>query len=398
MYDYGNTNSILGLKMETQIPRFFRVSKESCFVFGPRGTGKTTFLRKNFPDALWIDLLEPETFRSFSAKPERLSELIAGNNKKTVVIDEIQKLPELLDVIHLLVEKKSGLQFILTGSSARKLKKAGADLLAGRLIKHIMYPFMAAELNTKFKLEMALTTGMIPLVVSAPDPATVLRSYAALYVREEVQMEGLVRNISAFSRFLEAISFSHGSLLNVSNVARECEVERKTVEGYISILEDLLLCSKIPVFSKRAKRSVIVHNKFYFFDAGVYRSLRPAGPLDRPEEIEGAALEGLVYQHLASWNSYGGEENKLYYWRTNAGVEVDFVLYGPKVFTAVEVKNTAKVRSQDIKSLKSFREDYPEAHAILLYRGKEKLKIDGVLCIPCSEFLTKLIPGEKLPG
>ena len=384
--------------METQIPRFFKVSKESCFVFGPRGTGKTTFLRKNFPDALWIDLLEPETFRSFSAKPERLSELIAGNDRETVVIDEIQKLPELLDVIHLLVEKKSGIQFILTGSSARKLKKAGADLLAGRLIKHIMYPFIASELGNKFRLEPALITGMIPLVVSAPDPAQVLRSYAALYVREEVQMEGLVRNISAFSRFLEAISFSHGSLLNVSNVARECEVERKTVEGYISILEDLLLCSKIPVFSKRAKRSVISHNKFYFFDAGVYRSLRPAGPLDRPEEIEGAALEGLVYQHLASWNSYSGEENRIYYWRTNSGVEVDFVLYGPKLFTAIEVKNTAKVRSQDIKSLKSFKEDYPEAHAIMLYRGKEKLKIDGVLCLPCGEFLAKLTPGEKIPA
>ena len=384
--------------METQIPRFFKVFKESCFVFGPRGTGKTTFLRKNFPEALWIDLLEPETFRSLSAKPERLAELIEGNNRKTVVIDEIQKLPELLDIIHLLIEKKSGVQFILTGSSARKLKKAGADLLAGRLIKHIMYPFMASELGAKFKLETALAAGMIPLVVSSPDPAMVLRSYAALYVREEVQMEGLVRNISAFSRFLEAISFSHGSMLNVSNVARECEVERKTVEGYISILEDLLLCSKIPVFSKRAKRAVIAHNKFYFFDAGVYRSLRPAGPLDRPEEIEGAAIEGLVYQHLASWNSYSAEENRLYYWRTNSGTEVDFVIYGPKVFTAIEVKNTAKVRSQDLKSLKSFKEDYPEALTILLYRGKEKLKIDGVLCLPCGEFLTKLIPGSELPA
>jgi len=383
--------------METQIPRFFKISKESCFVFGPRGTGKTTFLKKAFPDALWIDLLEPETFRSFSAKPERLSELIAGNNKKTVVIDEIQKLPELLDVVHLLVEKKLGIQFILTGSSARKLKKAGADLLAGRLIKHIMYPFMAAELKDRFNLNSAIITGMIPLVVSAENAELVLRSYVALYVREEVQMEGLVRNISAFSRFLEAISFSHGSLLNVSNVARECEVERKTVEGYISILEDLLLCSKIPVFTKRAKRAVITHNKFYFFDSGVFRSLRPAGPLDRPEEIEGAALEGLVYQHLISWNTYSGEENQLYYWRTPAGFEVDFVLYGPKVFAAIEVKNSAKVRVQDIKPLKAFKEDYPEAQLYLLYRGKERLKMDGVLCLPCGEFLEKLVPGEKLP-
>jgi uncharacterized protein len=384
--------------METQIPRFFQVPKESSFVFGPRGTGKTTFLKKNFSGALWIDLLEPETFRSLSAKPERLIDLTAADPKKTVVIDEIQKLPELLSVIHLLIEKKAGTQFILTGSSARKLKKAGADLLAGRLIKHTMFPFMAAELGAKFSLNSALAEGMIPLVVSAPDPAQVLKSYAALYVREEVQMEGLVRNIGAFSRFLEAISFSHGSVLNVSNVARECEVERKTVEGFISILEDLLLCSKIPVFSRRAKRAVITHNKFYFFDTGVFRSLRPTGPLDKPEEIEGAALEGLVHQHLEAWNSYGSGETRLHYWRTSSGSEVDFILYGPKVFAAIEVKNSGRVRPQDIKSLKAFKEDYPEADLYLLYRGKERIKTGGVLCIPCNEFLAGLIPGKKLPA
>lgn len=384
--------------MEIQIPRFFKAPKESCFLFGPRGTGKTTYLKKNFPDALWIDLLDPEVFRSLSARPERLTEMVsADTGKKVVVIDEIQKLPELLSVIHLLIEKKSGTQFILTGSSARKLKKAGADLLAGRLIKHAMHPFMAAELDTKFSLNSALSIGMVPLIVSAIKPEEVLKSYAALYVREEVQMEGLVRNIGAFSRFLEAISFSHGAVLNVSSVARECEVERKTVEGFISILEDLLLCSKLPVFSKRAKRAVIAHNKFYFFDTGVFRSLRPAGPLDKPEEIEGAAIEGLVYQHLEAWNSYSGGENRLYYWRTSAGSEVDFVIYGKKVFAAIEVKNSRRVRPEDIRSLNAFRDDYPEADAYLLYRGKERMKIRGILCLPCNEFLTGLIPGKKFP-
>jgi len=383
--------------METQIPRFFKVPKESCLVFGPRGTGKTTFLKKNFPDALWIDLLDPETFRSLSARPERLIEMTGANAGKKVVIDEIQKLPELLGVIHLIIEKKAKVQFILTGSSARKLKKSGVDLLAGRLLKHTMHPFMAAELDTKFSLNNAITSGLVPLVVSAVSPEEVLKSYAALYVREEVQMEGLVRNVGAFSRFLEAISFSHGAVLNVSNVARDCEVERKTVEGYISILEDLLLCSKIPVFSKRAKRAVINHNKFYFFDAGVFRSLRPAGPLDKPEEIDGAAIEGLVYQHLEAWNSFSGGENRLHYWRTKAGFEVDFVVYGAKVFAAIEVKNSGRVRQEDLKSLKAFKEDYPEADLYLLYRGKERLKINGVLCLPCSEFLMNLIPGKKLP-
>lgn len=314
--------------METIIPRIFALPKYSFFLFGPRGTGKTTLLKQNYPEAIWIDLLEPDIFRSYSAHPERLREIILANpDKKTVVVDEIQKIPELLSVIHSLVEKKLNIQFILTGSSSRKIKRTGADLLAGRVIKKILHPFMAVELGEKFSLSNALRQGLLPLVVSAQDSNSVLKTYAALYIREEVQMEGLVRNIGNFSRFLEAVSFSHGSILNVSNVARDCEVERKVVEGYVTILEDLLLSFRLPIFTKRAKRAVVSHPKFYFFDAGVYRSLRPSGPLDRPEEIEGCALEGLVAQHLIAWNSYRGDKNKIYYWRTTSGSEVDFVVY-----------------------------------------------------------------------
>ena len=347
------------------------------------------------PDALWIDLLEADEFRSYSARPERLKELVlAKSGKKTVVIDEIQKVPGLLSVVHSLIEQKLGLRFILTGSSSRKLKKTGADLLAGRVIKQTLHPFMAIELNKKFNLVSALKQGLLPLVFSSVNPEAVLRTYASLYVREEVQMEGLVRNIGNFSRFLEAISFSHGALLNNSNVARECEVERKVVEAYINILEDLLLAFRIPIFSKKAKRATTTHPKFYYFDSGVYRSLRPAGPLDRPEEIEGAALEGLVAQHLIAWNSYRCEKNKVYFWRTLAGSEVDFVVYGEDVFWAIEVKNSSKVRPEDIRSLESFKSEYPQCRAFLLYRGKEHLKKGNVYCIPCDEFLLNLNPEK----
>ncbi|MFH1259609.1 MAG: AAA family ATPase [Elusimicrobiota bacterium] len=382
--------------METVILRIFNLPKESFFLFGPRGTGKSTLLRQAYPQALWIDLLEPEVFRSYSARPERLREaVLADPDQKTVVIDEIQRSPELLSVVHSLIEKKLKIQFVLTGSSSRKLKRTGVDLLAGRVVKRSLYPFMAVELGKKFNLVSALKQGLVPLVVSAPDAQSVLKSYIALYIREEVQMEGLVRNIGNFSRFLEAVSFSHGSVLNISNVARECEVERKAVEGYLTILEDLLLSFRLPVFTKRAKRAMINHLKFYYFDAGVYRSIRPAGQLDRPEEIEGLALEGLIAQQLLAWNSYRGERNKLYFWRTSSGTEVDFVVYGEDVFWAIEVKNTSRIRPEDLRSLRSFKTDYPESSAYLLYRGKERLMKEGILCLPCEEFLLQLDPGKN---
>ncbi len=256
--------------MESIIPRFFKAPKESFFLFGPRGTGKSTWLRTLMKNALWIDLLDPEELRSYSARPERLRELVLGNrDKRIIVIDEIQKVPDLLSVVHLLIEKKQGWQFILTGSSSRKLKRTGVDLLAGRVLRLTLHPFMAAELGKKYHFKKSLSSGLLPLVVSSLQPEVVLRTYSALYMREEVQMEGIVRNISGFSRFLEAISFSHGAVLNISNVARECEIERKVVEGYISILEDLLSSFRIPVFTKRAKRATAAHPKFYYFDSGV---------------------------------------------------------------------------------------------------------------------------------
>ena len=209
-------------------------------------------------------------------------------------------------------------------------------------------------------------------------------------------MEGLVRNIGNFSRFLEAISFSHASILNISNVARECEVERKVVEGYVEILEDILLGWRLPVFTKRAKRRLSVHPKFYFFDAGVFRSLRPQGPLDRPEETEGQALEGLVAQHLRAWSAYSRKKAELFYWRTQSGVEVDFVVYGTEGLWALEVKNAQKIHPADLRGLKSFQEEFPHSKALLLYRGQDRLKKDKILCLPCQDFLRSLRPDQSL--
>jgi predicted AAA+ superfamily ATPase len=380
------------VKLESNIPRFFKAPGQSFFLFGPRGTGKSTWLKGNYPDALWIDLLEPETYRSLSARPERLSELVLGNrDKKVVVIDEVQKIPELLSLVHALIERDKNRHFILTGSSARKLKKTGVDLLAGRLLLRTMHPFVAGELGSRFDLMQALTVGLVPLVACALSPPDVLRTYAALYVQEEVKMEGLTRNVGDFSRFLEAITFSHGGDLNLSNIARECEVHRKVVGSYIQILEDLLLSFTMPVFSKRAKRATVRRSKFYFFDAGVYRSLRPTGPLDRSEEIEGAALEGLVAQHLRAIVAYRNDDSRLYYWRTRSGLEVDLVLYGSNTFKAIEVKNTTRIRPADTRALRAFREEYPEAEAVLVYRGGERLALGDVLCVPVEEFLRSFV-------
>jgi len=381
----------------TTVGRFLDDPGTNFFLFGPRGTGKSTWLRQQFPDALWLDLLDREIYRVYAARPERLRDVVWANpDRRDIVLDEVQKIPELLDVVHQLMEQLPDRRFILTGSSARKLKRSGVDLLAGRAANLSMHPFMAAELKAAFSLDDALERGLVPVVYSSKNSAKALSAYVGLYLEQEVKAEALVRDVGAFARFLEAISFSHGSLLNVAAIARECQVKRNTVEGYLEVLEDLMLGFQVPVFSKRAKRNLVQHAKFYFFDAGVFRSIRPAGPLDRPEELAGAALEGLVAQHLRAWIAYGHEENKLFFWRTKSGREVDFVLYGSDTFLALEVKNARKVYRADVRSLRAFKEDYEQAETCLVYRGKERLLVDGVCCIPCAEFLSSIHPASGL--
>ncbi len=377
--------------------RFFKAPADSFFIFGPRGTGKSTWLTKFFPDAYLVDLLDDRTFRSHIAYPERIKQIVGANPQtKRYIIDEIQKAPALLDSIHSLIEEYKTHQFILTGSSARKLRRGGVNLLAGRALLTHFHPFMAAELGTGFSLDTALRDGLIPLIVSANEPGRTLATYITLYLKEEVKEEGLVRDVGAFARFLETISFSHGSILNLSNISRECQVSRKIVENYISIIEDLLLGYKLPVFTKGAKRAMTAQSKFYLFDAGVYNHLRPKGPLDSPDEIGGMALEGLVLQHLKAWCDYSDEQVGCYYWRTRGGSEVDFVLYGENHFHAIEVKNAKQIHPKSLKSLKTFLHDYPEASVMLLYGGSEKLMIDGISCWPVEDFLLKLKPNHWL--
>ncbi len=375
------------------IGRFLQPPAGSFFLLGPRGTGKSTWVRQRFPDALAVNLLQPETFRDLVARPERLRELVLGNrDRRDVVIDEIQRAPELLHVVHDLLEQPSAPRFVLTGSSARKLRRGGVNLLAGRATMRSMHPFMAAELPS-FDLAQRLRTGLVPLVVAAADPADTLRAYVAAYVEQEVRTEGLVRRIGDFARFLEVVSFSHGSVLTISNVARETAVHRKAVEGYLDVLEDLLVAFRVPVFTKRAQRATVAHPKFYFFDTGVFCALRPTGPLDRPAEVDGAALEGLVAQHLRAWIDLTDASLDLSYWRTRTGTEVDFVVYGNTDFFAVEVKNSHRVRAEDLRGLRALLGEYPECRPMLLYRGTSKLEVSGIPCWPVDEFLARLRPG-----
>lgn len=378
--------------------RFFTPPKQSYFLFGPRGTGKSTWLKKHYPDAYYIDLVDPEAFRFFSAGPERLRQILTEHpEQKIVVIDEVQKAAELLNIAHTLIEEKKGYQFIFTASSVRKLKKQGVNLLGGRaLLKH-MPPFYAGELGPSFNLARNIRLGMLPIVLDAPVPEEVLRAYAGIYLKEEVQAEGIVRNVGDFARFLETMSFSHGSMINASNIARECQIARKTVDGYLLILEDLLLSFQLEVFRRKAKRTLVNHTKFYFFDSGVYYSIRPKNLYDMETEKEGVALEGLVAQHLKAWADDQLEKYQLHFWRTSSKLEVDFIVSGPDCFLAIEVKNGTVVHPNDLHGLEAFCDDYPQAKPLLLYRGKQRFKEKGILCYPIDEFLMQVHPRSPLP-
>ncbi len=377
-----------------EIKRDINIPATSFFLFGPRGTGKSTFVKSLInKNTLYIDFLDPDTFRTYTAFPETLIKTVNAVNTVQVIIDEVQKVPQILDVVHKIMEERK-IRFILTGSGARKLKKTGADLLGGRAIYCRMHPFTANELGKSFSLNKALQTGLIPVVERSVDPAKTLSAYVDIYLREEIMAEGLVRNLGTFTRFLEIISFSHGTVLNVSNLARECQAGRGIVTGYIDILEDLLLAYRLPVFTRRAKRKTASHPKFYLFDNGLYRRLRQRGPLDIESEISGPALEGLVGQHLRAYSDFALPDAHLFYWRSLAGNEVDFILYGGKTFTAVEVKNTKVIRPSDYNGLTSFGDDYPEASYVLLYKGNVIMKHKNIFVVPVEIFLQN--PGEYL--
>lgn len=360
--------------------------KQSFLLLGPRGTGKTAWIKAACPGAITIDLLDGHLYGRLLANPSLLADLIPASHSDWVVVDEVQRVPALLDEVHRLIEGRR-LRFALTGSSARKLRRGGVNLLAGRALTRFMHPLTAQELGTDFDLGRAARFGGLPFACTTDAPADYLASYAATYLREEVLQEGLTRNLAAFSRVLEAASFSQAQVLNMAAVARDSAVSAKMAEGYFSILEDLLLAVRIPAFTKRAKRRVVLHPKFFLFDAGVYRAVRPRGPLDSPEEADGPAIETAVLAHLRAWNDYGQLGQTISYWRTPEGDEVDFVVYGEAGFVAIEVRRSATIRGEDLRGLSRFKRDYPEARAVLLHPGTRRYHQGGIEIIPLVEAL-----------
>jgi uncharacterized protein len=363
---------------------------KSFFLFGPRGVGKTTWLKSTFTKSKYINLLKAETFTTLLANPSRLSEHIPHNFSDWIIIDEVQKIPALLDEVHRLIEEKK-YKFILTGSSARKLKNKNVNLLAGRALKYNMYPLTHLELGKNFSFSQAIKYGSMPMIFSEEDKLRYLQTYVMTYLEEEVKQEGLTRNIGNFSRFLEVASFSQAAVINMSEIARETSIHRKVIENYFSILEDLLIAYFLKPFTKRQKRKQVRHNKFYFFDVGVFRTLRPKGPYDFAEEIEGVAIETLIFHELKSIIDYERLNYEIFFWRTIQGHEVDFVLYGEKNIIAFEVKRKTNINNKDLSALKIFIKDYPQAKAYLIYGGQEVLYYDKITLIPFEYFFKKFL-------
>ncbi len=362
---------------------------ESCFLFGPRGTGKTTWLKHNMPEHRYVDLLDQTVYFDLNVNPGHITRYYPQDLNQWIVIDEVQKVPALLNEVHRAIEHE-GRRFILTGSSARSLRKKGVNLLAGRALQYEMYPLTALELDSSFDLKRALQYGQLPKAILSADPQKFLKSYVNTYLREEVLQEGLARNMQSFNRFLEIASFSYGQQINMTAIGKEIGVSRETVSNYFDILDDLLIASRLPVFTKRAKRKLVSHPKFYYFDVGVYQITRPKGPLDIRQEINGAALEGLFLQEAKAINAYFELGYDFYFWRTHTQIEVDFVLYGSQGFFAFEIKYRDSIKDSDLKGLKAFKKDYPEARCYMLYLGEQELTINGITVIPIQTALMNL--------
>jgi predicted AAA+ superfamily ATPase len=381
------------VKKELMYNRLLKIDqhmKSSAFLFGPRGTGKTAWIKATFRDGLYFDLLNDDLYTEFLARPTRLSDHIPSDFKDWIILDEVQKIPSILNEVHRLIEGRK-LRFLLTGSSARTLKRKGVNLLAGRALTYHMHPLTAEELGKDFDLQRALKFGHLPAVIHHSDPKKYLSSYIKTYLREEVLQEGIVRNISLFTRFLETASFSQGEVINYTEIAREVATNRHVVSDYFQILEDLLIASRLSVFSKRAKRDLITHPKFYYFDVGVFRSIRPRGPLDSEADIDGPALETLFLQEARAINDYYDLGYEFYYWRTRNQIEVDFVLYGERGLLAFEIKRKARLSTQDLNGLKVFSEDYPMAKKYILYGGSTRYIDQDIHVIPVNDAIKELV-------
>ncbi len=364
-------------------------SAQSYFLFGPRGSGKTIWVKSFYPNALYFDLLQSGLYNDLLARPEQLEQLIPPAFDDWIVIDEIQRIPQLLNEVHRLIEKNK--RFILTGSSARSLRRQGANLLGGRARMEKMHPLTAVELGGAFDLAKAVQYGLMPVIWSrADDPKQYLDGYIEVYLQQEVAQEGIVRQLGDFARFLKIATLSQGQPIYISNISREVALPRDRISGYFQIVEDLLIAIQIPPFTRRAQRRLVMHPKFYFFDVGLYRALRPKGPLDTHEEIDGPVLETLVLQNIRAINDSLHLEYEIYFWRTANGLEVDFILYGPNGLHAIEIKRSRSLSRKDLNGLRAFKEEYPEASCWIVYGGEEKQYLDAITAIPFVEFLSSL--------
>jgi len=370
---------------------FADLGGESCFLWGARQTGKSTLLAQLFPDSPKYDLLLSDTYRLLRTRPALLREELLARppGKRPVVIDEIQKVPDLLDEVQWLIVNRD-IRFVLCGSSARTLKRAGANLLGGRALRFDLFPLVSAEIPD-FDLLRALNRGLLPRHYQAAGPRGLLESYVGDYLKEEIAAEALTRNFPAFGRFLEVAAFSNGEIVNFQNIAAECGVSAPTAKQYFQILEDTLVGRFLPSFRKRPKRRVVQAPRFYFFDVGLANFLLKRTPVVLRSEAFGRAFEHFVYQELTAHSRYSGLRYPVAYWRTASQIEVDFILGDPQV--AIEVKGVDQVASHHLKGLKAFREEYKIQRSIVVSMDPRPRTVDGISILPWRVFLERLWAG-----
>lgn len=372
------------------LPRILNISNEidsSIFLFGARQTGKSTILRQQFPNAIYIDLLDSSIKERYRRNPTLLYEMLNGKPEGTlVIIDEIPEVPALLDEVHRLIVE-SGLVFILCCSSARKLKRKGHNTLGGRAFPVYLYPFVSAEIP-EFDIDRAVTFGMLPPHYLAKNPSRLLAEYINVYLKEEIKEEALVRNLDAFQRFLEVAALTDGEIVNNANIAQDCGVRATTVNAYFDILEDTLMGYRIPAFRKVMKRRLMQAPKFYYFDIGVANHLLHRKELVRGSADYGHAFEHLVIQEIHAWLQYTHSEEELSYWHTYTGIEVDAVIGDARV--AIEIKSAEEIQRRHLKGLKAFADEYPESRRILVSLDKLSRTIDGIECLYVLDFFKTL--------
>ena len=359
----------------------------SIFLFGARQTGKSTILRQQFPQSIYIDLLDNSVKERYRRRPSLLYEALLEKPEGTlVIIDEIPEVPDLLNEVHRLIVER-GLVFILCGSSARKLKRKGHNTLGGRAFPVYLYPFVSAEIPD-FDIDRAVTYGMIPPHYLAKNPSRLLAGYIDIYLKEEIKEEALVRNLDAFHRFLEVAALTDGEMVNNNNIAQDCGVHATTVNAYFDILEDTLMGYRIPAFRKVMKRRLMQASKFYYFDIGVVNHLLHRKELVRGTPEYGHAFEHLVIQELYAWLHYTHSDETLSYWRTYTGLEVDAVIGDARV--AIEIKSVEDVMTKHLKGLKAFGEEHPQSRKIIVSLDRINRRVGDIECIYVLDFFKEL--------